>query len=306
LETARQEGICRDEGWRVRKDGSLFFADVVITTLYDVNAEIRGFSKVTRDATERKRAERELRELNQSEGRHAAQLEAANKELEAFSYSVSHDLRAPLRSIDGFSLALLEDYGDKLDGEAVGFLQRIRAATQRMAQLIDDLLNLARVTRGEMRHEEVDLGAIAKGIMANLHNGDPQRVVEFVVHEGVIAGGDPRLLQVVLENLLWNAWKFTGKHSHARIELKALRENGAVVYSVSDDGSGFDMKYANKLFGIFQRLHQSADFAGTGVGLAIVQRIIQRHGGKIWAEGVVGKGAKFSFTLWEGVEEKGT
>jgi PAS domain S-box-containing protein len=297
LEQARQEGSCKDEGWRIRKDGSRFFADVIITALYNGTGEIRGFSKVTRDISERKRAESEVRELSDSERRHAAQLEAANKELEAFSYSVSHDLRAPLRSIDGFSLALMEDYADKLDANANGFLQRIRAATQRMAQLIDDLLNLARITRGDMLHEAVDLGAIARGIMANLHKEEPQRVVESVIQDGVMGHGDPRLLEVVLDNLLRNAWKFTSKKPHARIELKAARENGHEVYCVSDDGSGFDMEYAHKLFGIFQRLHGTDDFPGTGVGLAIVQRIIHRHGGRIWAQGAVDQGATFSFTL---------
>jgi light-regulated signal transduction histidine kinase (bacteriophytochrome) len=232
-----------------------------------------------------------------AERRNAAQLEAANKELEAFSYSVSHDLRAPLRSIDGFSLALLEDYEDKLDASAVDFLHRIRIATQRMAALIDDMLSLARVTLGEMSHEAVDLGAIAKGIIASLQRDEPQRMVEFIVGDNLVGRGDPRLLQVVLDNLLRNAWKFTGKRERARIELKAQRENGKTVYSVCDDGSGFDMNYANKLFGIFQRLHAASDFAGSGVGLAIVKRIIQRHGGKVWAEGAEGKGATFSFTL---------
>ena len=254
-------------------------------------------SSTIRDATERKNAERELRELNDSERRYAAQLEAANRELEAFSYSVSHDLRAPLRSIDGFSLALIEEYGDKLDATATGFLERIRAGSQRMAQLIDDLLNLARVTRGEMRHEAVDLAAMAKDIVANLQKEDPQRVVQFAVQEEITGQGDPRLLHLVLENLLGNAWKFTSKKPQAHIELKAQRQNGKTVYSVCDDGSGFDMAYADKLFGTFQRLHASSDFPGTGVGLAIVQRIIQRHGGRTWAKGAEGKGATFSFTL---------
>ncbi len=227
---------------------------------------------------------------------------AANKELEAFTYSVSHDLRAPLRSIDGFSLALLADYADQFErrGGLTIPLQRIRAATQRMAGLIDDLLSLARATRGEMRHETVDLGAIANAIVAALRKEEPRREVEFVAQDGsVTARGDPRLLQVVLDNLLRNAWKFTGKKPHARIELKALRENGKTVYSVCDDGSGFDMKYAGKLFGIFQSACTPAsDFPGSGgQGSRLLQRIIQRHGGTIWAEGAVDKGASFSFTL---------
>ncbi len=279
----------------LRKDGSEFPVEISLGPLETKNGRL--VSSTIRDATERKNAERELRELNDSERRYAAQLEAANRELEAFSYSVSHDLRAPLRSIDGFSLALIEEYGDKLDATATGFLERIRAGSQRMAQLIDDLLNLARVTRGEMRHEAVDLAAMAKDIVANLQKEDPQRVVQFAVQEEITGQGDPRLLHLVLENLLGNAWKFTSKKPQAHIELKAQRQNGKTVYSVCDDGSGFDMAYADKLFGTFQRLHASSDFPGTGVGLAIVQRIIQRHGGRTWAKGAEGKGATFSFTL---------
>jgi light-regulated signal transduction histidine kinase (bacteriophytochrome) len=206
-------------------------------------------------------------------------------------------LRSPLRSIDGFSLALMEDYADRLDDTANDFLKRIRAATQRMAQLIDDLLNLARVTRGEMRRETVDLSAMAQGIMADLQKDHPERTVEFVVQKDVVGQGDPRLLHVVLENLLGNAWKFTSKKSSAHIELNAEEQDGQTVYHVRDDGSGFDMNYADKLFGTFQRLHTTSDFPGSGVGLAIVKRIIQRHGGRSWAQGAVDKGATFSFTL---------
>ena len=297
LEVARREGSCKVEGWRVRKDGSRFFADVVFTTLYDGDGKIRGFSEVARDISERKQAEAVVQKFNDTERRHAAQLEVANKELEAFSYSVSHDLRAPLRSIDGFSLALMEDYAEHLDPTASDFLRRIRAATQRMSLLIDDLLSLARVTRGEMRHEAVDLGAMAKDIVADLQREDPLRVVEFVVREGLTGRGDQRLLHVVLENLLGNAWKFTSKTLCARIELEAEEQDGKTVYSVGDNGAGFDMTYADKLFGTFQRLHTSSDFPGNGVGLAIVQRIVQRHGGRIWAVGAEGHGATFSFTL---------
>jgi light-regulated signal transduction histidine kinase (bacteriophytochrome) len=202
-----------------------------------------------------------------------------------------------LRSINGFSLALMEDYADKLDPSAMAFLERIRAATQRMSQLIDDLLNLAQVTRGQMLHEAVDFSTMAKSILANLQKADPQRVVEVVVQESLVGRGDPRLLRVVLENLLGNAWKFTSKKPRARIEMGAEQKNGTLKYFVCDDGSGFDMTYADKLFGTFQRLHGATEFPGSGVGLAIVQRIINRHGGQTWAEGANSKGAKFSFTL---------
>jgi PAS domain S-box-containing protein len=208
-----------------RKDGTEFPIEISLSPLETEEGTL--VSSAIRDITERKRAEAAVRELSASEQRHAAQLEAANKELEAFSYSVSHDLRAPLRSIDGFSLALMEDYADRLDGQAKTYLERVRAATQRMSQLIDDLLNLARVTRGEMRHEVVDLSAMAKVILTDLHNGEPQRSVECVVPEGVAAQGDPRLLRVVLENLLGNAWKFTRKKPQARIELGVAKQDGS-------------------------------------------------------------------------------
>ncbi len=226
-----------------------------------------------------------------------AELTAANKELEAFSYSVSHDLRAPLRSIDGFSLALVEDYGEKLDEEAKHHLSRIRAATTRMGLLIDDLLNLARVSRAELDHERVDLTRMAFTIAGDLRNAQPDRKVEFFVEKGLETVGDGRLLRVVLENLLGNAWKYTSKRASARIEFAKRRVNGEQAYFVADDGAGFDPAYAGRLFGAFQRLHGADEFPGTGIGLATVQRIVRRHGGRVWAEGAVGKGATFYFTL---------
>jgi signal transduction histidine kinase len=226
-----------------------------------------------------------------------AQLEVANKELESFSYSVSHDLRAPLRSIDGFSQALLEDYGDKLDDQGRSDLRRVRAATQRMAQLIDDMLDLSRVTRGEMHREAVNLSAIVKAVAQELAAAEPHRRVAFVIADGLRAEGDARLLRVLVENLLRNAWKFTAKHAAAKIEFGIDQNNGKPVYFVRDDGAGFDMAYAGKLFGAFQRLHAMTEFAGTGIGLATVQRIVHRHGGRVWAEGKVDQGATFYFTL---------
>ena len=226
-----------------------------------------------------------------------AALEAANKELEAFSYSVSHDLRAPLRGIDGFSQALLEDYVNKLDEQGKDYLTRIRSASQRMGHLIDDLLNLARFTRAEIRREAVNLSEIAKSLVAELAQREPERHVTFEIGEGLEVKGDPRLLRVALENLFRNAWKFTSKHPRARIEFGVAQRDGKPTYFVRDDGAGFDMAYKAKLFGAFQRLHKATEFYGTGVGLATVQRIVRRHGGEIWAEGEVEKGATFYFTL---------
>jgi len=221
----------------------------------------------------------------------------SNKELEAFSYSVSHDLRAPLRHIDGFSRVLLEDYQNSLDEAGKHHLERLRAASQRMGQLIDDMLKLSRITRAEIRHEPVDLSRLARKVTLELQQAEPGRRVELALREGIIARGDPRLLQVVLENLLANAWKFSSKRPVAKIEFGVAHNDDRPVYYVKDNGVGFDMAYVSKLFGAFQRLHRSEEFPGTGIGLATVQRIIHRHGGRVWAEGEVDKGATLYFTL---------
>ncbi|BAY07032.1 GAF domain-containing protein [Calothrix sp. NIES-2098] len=256
--------------------------------LADVQAEV----------LERQQAEQAVISLNQGLQRAIIELQAVNKELEAFSYSVSHDLRAPLRSIDGFSQALLEDYEDQLDETGKNYLQRIRLATQRMGQLIDDLLNLSRLMRSEMHLETVDLSVLAREIAREAQERQPGRQVEFVIQPGLIAQGDSRLLQMMLTNLLDNAWKFTSKHAQAKIEFGAMSQDSDIpVYFIRDDGAGFDMAYANKLFGPFQRLHRIDEFPGTGIGLAIVQRIVHRHGGRVWAEGFVEQGATFYFTL---------
>ena len=224
------------------------------------------------------------------------ELEVKNDELESFSYSVAHDLRAPLRSIDGFSLALLEDCGDKLDDAGKEYLNYVRQSTQHMARLIDDLLALSRVTRTPLDRAETDISSIASGVASRLAKSWPDRRVEIVVAAHMIADCDHHLLTIVFENLLGNAWKFTGKREGARIEVGLIDEDPR-TYFVRDNGAGFDMSYASKLFGVFQRLHSTSEFEGTGIGLATVQRIIRRHGGRIWAEGAVGEGATFYFTL---------
>jgi signal transduction histidine kinase len=218
-------------------------------------------------------------------------------ELESFSYSVAHDLRTPLRSIDGFSQALLEDFSERLDDEGRRYLGKVRASVQRMGRLIDDLLSLARVTRSELKQTEVDLSGIARSIADRLLDADAGRTAEFAIAEGVRAEGDAGLLTVALENLLGNAWKFTAKREQPRIEFGQRDEAGMTVYFVRDNGAGFDMTYAGKLFGTFERLHSADEFEGTGIGLCTVQRIVHRHGGEIWAQGEVGRGATFEFTL---------
>jgi len=227
-----------------------------------------------------------------------------NKELESFSYSVSHDLRSPLRSMDGFSLALLEDYGDRLDDDARDSLQRIRAASQRMGRLIDELLGLARVTRAELRIQDVDLSAMAEEIFSTLARSEPERRVRWEVEKGILVRGDRELTAIALQNLLANAWKFTSKVEKAVIRVGTRVDDGERVCFVSDNGAGFDMAYASRLFGAFQRLHHERDFPGTGVGLATVQRVMHRHGWSLGAHAALGQGATFYFRPTEKVDER--
>jgi two-component system, NtrC family, sensor kinase len=239
---------------------------------------------------------RTARQIAEARAALVEQLEMKNEELESFSYSVAHDLRAPLRSIDGFGLILLEDYADKLDEEGKQYLGYVRESAQQMARLIDDLLALSRVTRGELRRAPVDLAAIARAVAARLVQIHADRQVELVIAEALRAEADEGLLTIVFQNLLGNAWKFTGKRSGARIEV-GMTDDEERAYFVRDNGAGFDMTYASKLFGMFQRMHSTAEFEGTGIGLATVQRVVRRHGGRIWAESAVGRGATFFFTL---------
>ncbi len=286
----------RDE---VEVQGIVF--DVFYSPIFDQQGKVTKVIGVSNDVTERKRAEEEIRQLNllleQRVVERTVQLETANRELEAFSYSVSHDLRAPLRGIDGWSQALLEDYHDQLDEQGRQYIDRVRSETQRMGHLIDDMLKLSRLTRAEMVKEQVDLSALAHSVAERLKRSEPQRQADFVIQAGITAEGDSHLLEAALVNLLENAFKFTAKCADARIEFGETELEGQRVFFVRDNGVGFDMAYSQKLFGAFQRMHKASEFPGTGVGLATVQRVIHRHGGRVWAEAEVDRGAVFYFTL---------
>jgi PAS domain S-box-containing protein len=293
----RGEEVGHYETQRRRKDGRVIDVSIAISATRDASGRTIGTAKVARDISDRKQAEAALARAKEA-------AETANRELEAFSYSVAHDLRAPLRGIDGFCQVLLEDYVGRLDEAGVGYLQRVRSSAQRMGHLIEGLLALARVNRSELGDDRVDLSARARACLADLAATEPHRAVEVHVADGLLARGDGRLLGVLVDNLLRNAWKFTSKRDRARIDFGCSERNGVPVYFVRDDGAGFDMRYADKLFGAFQRLHGPREFEGTGIGLATVQRIVQRHGGRAWAEGAVGRGATFYFTLWGGASEE--
>ncbi len=290
LETlAKGEGMQLDT-IRRRKDGRDIDVSVTISPVRDPSGRVVGISKVVRDITERRQAEKTL-----AVAKNAA--EAANRELEAFSYSVAHDLRAPLRGMNGFAQILLEDYADKLDAEGRDCLQVIQENAGKMGNLIDALLSLSRVTRGDWRPQRIDLSALVRTVAAESAGREPERAVEIVVQDHLSAEADLQLMRALFENLIGNAWKFTAHASAARVEFGALEKNGATTLFLKDNGAGFDMAHAGKLFAPFQRLHTVAEFPGTGIGLATVQRVVNRHGGRIWAEGKVGEGAVFYFVL---------
>jgi PAS domain S-box-containing protein len=283
LRAAAADGRYEDEGWRVRRDGSRYLASVVINAVRDARGELIGFANVTRDVTERHKTETALK--------------LANRELEAFGYSVAHDLRAPLRGVSGFAQLLLETYHDKLDAEGRDWLEEIHLNAVKMGELIDALLSLSKLSRGEVRAEPIDLSDLARTIAFELAVADPRRSVRLVVADGLRADADPGLARALLLNLLENAWKFTRDAEAPRIEVGETRLADERVFFVRDNGAGFDMAFAGKLFAPFQRLHSVGEFRGTGIGLATCQRIVQRHGGRIWAEARVGEGATFFFTL---------
>ncbi|MBS2040643.1 PAS domain S-box protein [bacterium] len=296
-------GVGRVLGRRVEltalhRDGSEFPAEVAVVRIRAEGGAM--FTGYIRDISERRRAA-------EAEGLRRAKeaAEEANAELESFSYSVAHDLRAPLRAISGFSSELLADWGERLDESARKDLNRIVAAAGRMAELIDDLLLLSRVARSEVRRETVDLSEMARKIASHLHESAPERAVEWLVAEQLVADCDPQLMRALLENLLGNAWKFTSKQRSARIEFGQTVQSGVIVYFVGDNGAGFNMEYASNLFTPFRRLHSAEEFEGTGIGLATVERIIRRHGGKVWAESAENGGATFYFSLAP-LEERGS
>ncbi|MDT8386034.1 MAG: PAS domain-containing protein [Thiogranum sp.] len=282
-------------------NGSTRIFDTHKLPLRNEQARIVGMLGIARDITEREEAALELqkhrRDLEAMVVERTAELENANRELESFAYSVSHDLRAPLRALDGFSQILLEEYADKFDAEGEDCLHRIRHAAQRMGRLIDDLLALSRMASCEIRREDIDLSQIAETAVRKLREYEPQRDIEVVIEAGISGWGDACLIDVVLDNLIGNAWKYTGRTRHPRIEFSVSEVNDTKVYRIRDNGVGFNMQHAGKLFGAFQRLHKAHEFEGTGIGLATVARIIQRHGGKVWAEAEEDLGASFYFTL---------
>lgn len=303
-QVARGEPIEHFEAVRMGKDGRRIDVSVSLSRIVDQDNKVIGLSKIARDITQRKRTEREVHRLNEElEQRvldRTAQLEAANKELDSFSYSVSHDLRAPLRAIDGFSQALQEDFSAQLPEEGLRYLRTIREGSQRMGVLIDDLLAFSRLSRLPLNREPVNMNDLVWALAAEMSPASEDRHAQIEVKDLPPCNADPALLKQVWINLLSNALKYTRQRENAHIEIGADEFGGAPTWYVRDNGAGFDMLYVDKLFGVFQRLHRAEDYEGTGVGLAIVRRIVERHGGRVWAEGAIEHGATFFFTLGEG------
>lgn len=304
----KQEAFVGVEQYFEDSDGNIAIFETSGIPLFTNNGIFKGYRGISKDITERKKTERQIARLNDELENKVIErtkmLRIANKELEAFSYSVSHDLRAPLRSIDGFSQALIEDYGESLDDIATNYLSRVRSAAQRMSTLIDDMIKLAKVSRTELTKKRISLSDIAQSILDSLAEMEPDRETEIIVQPNLHVMGDENLMKVALQNLLENAWKFTSKKDVTRIEVGVKSRENETVYYIKDNGAGFDMNYAKKLFTPFQRLHKESDYPGTGIGLSTVQRIIHRHLGKIWAEGSPGEGAEFCFTMRTGMDNE--
>jgi light-regulated signal transduction histidine kinase (bacteriophytochrome) len=275
------------------------YRDVLISAspLKGSDQRIIGAVAIFSDMTRRTQAEEEIKKLNEDLKRRTQDLAVANKELEAFAYTVAHDLKNPLIVMEGFVRKLLGQYEKKFDEKGRGYLQQLKEASQQMSELVEDLLNLSQVTRGRIRFEKVDLSALTRAIIKDLRKADPQRIVQFTVAENVMVKGDPQLLRIALHNLLSNAWKFTSKTEKAIIEFGTIREGDERAYFVRDNGCGFDMAHAGRIFKPFGRLHPSDEYPGTGIGLATVYRIIHRHHGRLWAESAVGQGSTLFFAL---------
>jgi len=301
LERAEREGKVLNEGWRVRKDGSRFRSQGAITALRDEAGKLRGFSKIAHDVTRQKEADDKIHQLNEElEYRvreRTAQLEAANQELEAFSYSISHDLRAPLRHISGYIEICQNEAADKLDSRAREHLQTIASSAKNLGELIDALLAFSRMGRSEMRHQSVSLAALVGEARREMRRDVEGRNIDWKIGKMAEVQGDPVMIRQVIVNLISNALKYTRKCNRAKIEIGTTDSDEGVVFFIRDNGVGFDMQYADKLFGVFQRLHPANKFEGVGIGLANVRRIVSRHGGRTWAEGKVDGGATFYFSL---------